>query len=132
MSSRRHLPQSPLAPDHRDLSLPPEGQPLAGGVDLGQPAPALVADDAGGFLGTVLAGVFAAKSFGGLGLPDGVSIGSQVGTQLLAALITIAYTAVASFVLLKLTGMVVSLRVEDTDERMGLDLSLHEEAGYNL
>ena len=86
----------------------------------------------GGFVGTLLAAVFAAPAFGGGGFADGVTMGGQLGTQLLAAAITIVYTAVASFALLKLTGVLVSLRVDDADERMGLDLSLHNETGYNL
>ena len=45
---------------------------------------------------------------------------------------TVAYTAVATFLLLKLTGAITSLRVESPDESLGLDLSLHNETGYNL
>jgi Amt family ammonium transporter len=61
-----------------------------------------------------------------------LSIGSQVGIQLTAALITAVWAGVASFVLLKLTDAVVGLRVSDDSERMGLDLALHDERGYNL
>jgi Amt family ammonium transporter len=86
----------------------------------------------GGFVGTVLAGVFAAESFGGLGLAEGVTIGGQVGTQFLAAVITGIYAGGASFVLLKITGIIVDLRVDPNDEAQGLDLSLHDEVGYNL
>jgi Amt family ammonium transporter len=82
----------------------------------------------GGFVGTVLAGVFCAGVFGG-NMGD-VSIGGQVGTQLLAAFITIVYTAVATFVILKLTNALVGLRVSTDDENKGLDLTLHEETGY--
>jgi Amt family ammonium transporter len=84
----------------------------------------------GGLLGTLLVSVFAAEAFGGLG--DEMSIGSRFGVQALAAGITIVYTAAASFVLLKLTGMVVPLRVDVAEEQEGLDISLHEESGYNL
>jgi len=82
----------------------------------------------GGFVGTVLAGVFCAGFFGG-NMGD-VSIGGQVGTQLLAAFITIVYTAVATFVILRLTDALVGLRVSTDDENKGLDLTLHEESGY--
>jgi Amt family ammonium transporter len=82
----------------------------------------------GGFVGTVLAGVFCAGVFGG-NMGD-VSIGGQVGTQLLAAFITIVYTAVATFVILKLIDALVGLRVSTDDENKGLDLTLHEESGY--
>ena len=67
---------------------------------------------------------------GGLGLST--SIGSQVGTQLAAALITAAWAASAGFVLLKITDAIVGLRVDEEAESTGLDLSEHEERGYNL
>jgi len=84
----------------------------------------------GGFVGTILAGVFASEIFGGL--QGDLAIGSQVATQLGATLITAAYTAAATFVLLKVRGMIVELCVDQQDEAMGLDLSLHNETGYNL
>jgi Amt family ammonium transporter len=84
----------------------------------------------GGFIGTVLAGVFGAATFGGKMID--LAIGSQLGVQLTAALITAVWAGVASFVLLKLTDAVVGLRVGDDSERMGLDLALHDERGYNL
>jgi len=84
----------------------------------------------GGFIGTVLAGVFCAATFGGK-MAD-VSIGSQVGTQLFAASVTAAYTALATWVILKVVEAAVGLRVTADDERQGLDLALHEEVGYRL
>ncbi len=84
----------------------------------------------GGFIGTVMAGIFGASALGGNQID--LAIGSQLGVQLTAALITALWAAIASFVLLKLTDLTVGLRVTDDDERMGLDLALHEERGYNL
>ena len=85
----------------------------------------------GGFLGTVLVAVFAVPALGG-NQPD-LAIGSQLGVQLGAAAITIAYTAVASFVLLKLVGALVGgLRVDENGEGLGLDLAEHDEAGYTM
>ena len=84
----------------------------------------------GGFIGTVLAGVFGASALGGN--QEGLAIGAQLGVQLSAALITAAWAAVASFVLLKLTDWTVGLRVEEEDESMGLDLALHDERGYTM
>ena len=40
------------------------------------------------------------------------------------------YTAIASWILLKLTALVTELRVSEQDEDTGLDLVLHDEAGY--
>lgn len=84
----------------------------------------------GGFVGTVLAGVFGASAMGGL--VDDMAIGSQVGTQLLAALITAGWAAIAGYVLLKITDAIVGLRVDEEAESKGLDLSEHEERGYIL
>jgi Amt family ammonium transporter len=84
----------------------------------------------GGFVGTVLAGVFAAGMFGGN--QGDLAIGSQVGTQLTAAVITIVFTAVVSYAILKLVDAAVGLRVDDEDEVTGLDTTLHAEAGYDL
>ncbi len=86
----------------------------------------------GGIIGALLTGVFAAKSLGGVGLAEGMTIGSQLGVQLKGILITIGYTAVASFIILKVIDVVIGLRVTDEEETQGLDLSLHDERGYNL
>lgn len=83
----------------------------------------------GGLVGTILAGVFAAKAFGG---NQDISVVKQVGIQAYASVITVVYTLVVSFILLKLIDAVIGLRVEDDEEIDGLDLRLHEEVGYNL
>lgn len=82
----------------------------------------------GGFVGTVLVGVFCADTFGGK-LGD-ISIVGQTGIQLVAATITIVYTAIASWAILKLVDTTIGLRVNSEDENRGLDLALHEEVGY--
>ena len=84
----------------------------------------------GGFVGTVLAGLFGAAAFGGNQID--LAIGNQVGLQFLAAVITATWAGVASYVLLKITDNIVGLRVTEDDEATGLDISLHEERGYNL
>ena len=84
----------------------------------------------GGFIGTVLAGVFVAKSLGGTGLSDGATIGSQVGVQLSAAVLTAVYTVIATAIILMLVKMLVGLRVNDDVEARGLDLGEHGERGY--
>ena len=86
----------------------------------------------GGFLGTVLCGVFVAKSMGGMGLADGMTMGSQVGVQLAAAAITAVYSIIASAVILLIVRAFVGLRVNDEVERRGLDLGEHGERGYVL
>jgi len=86
----------------------------------------------GGIIGALLTGVFAAKSLGGVGLADGMTISSQLAVQFKGVLITIGYTAVASFIILKVIDVVIGLRVTEEEETQGLDLSLHDERGYNL
>ena len=85
----------------------------------------------GGFLGLLLTAIFSATA-GGVGLPEGQTMGGQLLVQLTGALATLAWCGVASFVLLKLINLVVPLRVSPDDESQGLDLSQHEERGYNL
>jgi len=81
----------------------------------------------GGIVGAILTGVFVSASFGGAGLAEGATIGSQVVTQTKAVLYTIAYDAVATFVILKVIDVVVGLRVDEDEEREGLDLASHGE-----
>ena len=80
----------------------------------------------GGIVGAILTGVFAVESIGGTaGLLEGN--GGQVLTQVYAVAITVAYTAVVSYILLKLVDLVMGLRVTAEEEREGLDLALHGE-----
>jgi Amt family ammonium transporter len=84
----------------------------------------------GGFLGTVLAGLFASDFFGGNQV--GLNVPRQLGVQLLCASLALLYTAAVSWAILRALDATLGLRVSDQQERQGLDLSLHEEAGYNL
>ena len=89
----------------------------------------------GGMLGTFLAGIFASTSLGlfsGQGYTDGMSMGSQVGIQVIGILSIAIYTAVITYILLKLVDAVLGLRVSAEDETMGLDTSQHNERGYSL
>jgi Amt family ammonium transporter len=84
----------------------------------------------GGFLGTVLAGLFAAPAFGGSQV--GLDVGRQVGVQLLAASVCAFYTALVSFAILRAIAALVPLRVGEEQESQGIDLTEHGESGYNL
>ena len=84
----------------------------------------------GGMIGSTLTGVFAAEEFGGLGL-NGVSISHQVGVQILAVVVTALWSAVFSYLILKLIDKLIGLRVTADEEMEGLDLVLHEETGYH-
>lgn len=84
----------------------------------------------GGMIGSTLTGVFAAQEFGGLGL-NGISIGHQVAVQMLAVVVTALWSAVFSYLILKLLDKLIGLRVTADEEMEGLDLVLHEETGYH-
>ncbi|MGQ0528242.1 MAG: ammonium transporter [Panacagrimonas sp.] len=89
----------------------------------------------GGILGTLLAGIFASASLGafsGQGYAEGMTMGSQMGVQAIGVLATAAYTAIATFILLKLVGLVLGLRVSAEAESTGLDTAEHNERGYDL
>jgi Amt family ammonium transporter len=85
-----------------------------------------------GMVGAILTGVFADSSLGGFGLAEGMTIGSQVGIQVISVLATLIYGGVVSFILLKLIDLVIGLRVTEEQETEGLDLALHDERGYIL
>jgi Amt family ammonium transporter len=84
----------------------------------------------GGITGSLLTGVFAASSFGGLGLPEGTSIMHQVSVQALAVGVTIIWSALFSYLILKVLDNLIGLRVTPDEEVQGLDTVLHEETGY--
>ena len=87
----------------------------------------------GGIVGAILTGVFAvgalsateATPAGYQGLLEGNA--AQMITQLIAVGFTVVYTAVGSFVILKIVDATIGLRVADDEERDGLDISLHGE-----
>ena len=84
----------------------------------------------GGIVGALLTGVFATAAVTGASDPVGLIDGNagQVLTQLYGVLITAAYCAVVTAILLKLVDLTVGLRVTQEVERDGLDLNLHGEA----
>lgn len=84
----------------------------------------------GGIVGAILTGVFAAPALGGFGSVE--DIGAQVWIQIEGVLVTVIYTAVVTYVILKVLDMVMGLRVSEEAETVGLDLSEHNERGYNL
>jgi Amt family ammonium transporter len=84
----------------------------------------------GGIVGAMLTGVFSAASLGGSGIEGTIS--SQLGAQAIGVGVTVIYTGVVSFILLKIIDAVVGLRVSEAEESEGLDISLHEERGYIL
>jgi len=85
----------------------------------------------GGVLGSLLVAVLATDAFSGMGLAEGMTVGSQLFVQAKSILITVIWTAVASFIILKIAAVSGGLRVNDDAELEGLDLSQHGERGYH-
>lgn len=85
----------------------------------------------GGIVGAVGTGVFTSASLGGIGYADGVTMADQVWIQILAVLVTIAWSGIGSLILYKIVDLIVGLRVSKESETEGLDLSSHGEAAYH-
>jgi Amt family ammonium transporter len=87
----------------------------------------------GGIWGALATGLWATKAVNAAG-GDGVFHGhpAQLGVQALAVLCTMVFAFAGSLVLLKIVDAVVGLRVTEHEERVGLDLTQHREAGYTL
>jgi Amt family ammonium transporter len=86
----------------------------------------------GGVVGALLTGVFAETAINAAG-HDGALFGNigQLGIQALAVLVSLSYSFVVTFILLKLLTP-LKLRVSQEDEARGLDLAVHGEEGYRL
>jgi Amt family ammonium transporter len=81
----------------------------------------------GGLTGTLLLGVFATSSVGGVsGLIEGNA--RQLLLQLYGVAVTLLWSGAATYVLLKLVGAFVPLRVSRENELEGLDITQHGEA----
>ncbi|MBL8582118.1 MAG: ammonium transporter [Rhizobiaceae bacterium] len=85
----------------------------------------------GGIVGAIGTGVFASSSLGGIGYADGVTMGGQVWTQILAVLVTVVWCGVVSAILYKIVDAIVGLRPTVEAETTGLDLTSHGEAAYH-
>ncbi|MCG5054307.1 MAG: ammonium transporter [Myxococcales bacterium] len=87
----------------------------------------------GGILGALLTGVFAEKVWNAAG-NDGLLAGNPglLWTQAVATFVSMAYSAVATFLIVKLVEKTVGLRVSEEVEYDGLDVNLHGEQGYAM
>ncbi len=84
----------------------------------------------GGATGTILTAFLAATYFGGVGLDR--TLGAQLSAQVVGVLAGIVWSAVATYVIVKVCQAVVGLRVSDEEELAGLDQTAHGESGYKL
>ena len=90
----------------------------------------------GGTIGAILTGVFATKEINDLrmGKPMGLVDGDagQVLNNIIGAAVAWVLAIVGTYVILKVCDAVTGVRADETDEREGLDLSMHGEEGYNF
>jgi len=87
----------------------------------------------GGMWGALATGVFATVAVNS-GAADGAAYGNfgQLGVQAIAVLASVTYSAVMTFVILKVITLFVALRVPEHEEVLGLDASQHGEAAYQI
>lgn len=90
----------------------------------------LAAHGVGGLVGIVFIGLFAQRSWNGVS--DGLLFGNpgQLGDQVLAALAAPAFSFAATFLLLRLVGLVMPLRATPHHEALGMDVVFHGEEAY--
>lgn len=85
-----------------------------------------------GIWGAVGTGVLMSPGLGGVGYAEGVTMGGQVSTQIIAVVVTLIWTGIVSVILYKVVDAVVGLRVSEEYEREGLDTTEHGERAYSL
>lgn len=90
----------------------------------------------GGIVGTFLAGILVSANLGvfsGNGFADGATMASQVAVQITGILTIGLYTAILTFILLKVVAVATSgIRVSTEQEQIGLDITDHDEKGYSM
>ncbi len=87
----------------------------------------------GGLTGAILTGFFAEKVINGAGA-NGLLFGNPalLWTQIIAVAAVAVYSFLATWIILKVIGFFLPLRVSRGDEEQGLDLAVHGEAGYRF
>lgn len=85
----------------------------------------------GGTVGAILTGIFATSSVNG-NISDGLAFGNPglLLPQILGVVVTYVFAGVGTFVILKILGSVMDLRVKSVAEDQGLDINEHGEEGY--
>ena len=85
----------------------------------------------GGMLGTVLCGWLLSSEWGGVGFDEGMNAIEHIKVQFYAVVVTLIWTVIATYLILKFISLFISLRVDEENEIEGLDTSTHGESGYN-
>ena len=76
--------------------------------------------------------LFAAASLGGVGFGEGGTMSGQVTTQVIGVGATVIWSAIVTWIIVKVTEGAVGLRATDDEITEGLDLSYHGERDYNF
>ncbi|WP_370676292.1 ammonium transporter [Pleomorphomonas sp. PLEO] len=84
----------------------------------------------GGIVGAILTGVFANPSLGGI-YASYPGFGTQVTAQIVAVIVCILVSGIVSVIALTIVKAIIGLRVTETAEREGLDVTTHGERAYN-
>jgi Amt family ammonium transporter len=86
----------------------------------------------GGIWGGIATGLFADKSINGVARWNGLVFGDfhLFGAQVVSILVTIAVAAVGTFICTSIVKLFVPIRVTETEERVGLDMTQHGESAY--
>ena len=87
----------------------------------------------GGLIGSILLGFFADASINGVVTNEGLFLGGGADLlvdQIVASIVTLAFSFVASIIIGKVIDLTIGLRVTEEDEIQGLDLSQHAEVAY--
>ena len=85
----------------------------------------------GGMLGTVLCGWLLSAEWGGVGFDEGMKAIEHMKIQFYAVFVTLIWTVIATYLILKFISLFIPLRVNEENEIEGLDTSTHGESGYN-
>ena len=85
---------------------------------------------AGGVLGVLLVSFLADPNIGGVGYSEGMNASSQLNVQLIGIGSVFAWSVVASIIIIVIVKALTGLRVEDSFEEEGLDISSHGEKNY--
>ena len=86
----------------------------------------------GGMLGSLLLAVFATEGFGGTGLAEGMTMGSQLGAQALGIAVVAIFSAIVTALVALGVSLFLPMRVDEEAERQGLDIASHGERGWEL
>lgn len=86
----------------------------------------------GGMLGTLMLAFFLSPDLGGTGYAEGMSMGSMFGAQAMAIVVVAVFSAVVTLILALGVSRFLPMRVDEVDEREGLDISSHGERAWEM